>query len=78
MTTDLEVHYACDSNGDHTANMAACTESKIKKFDTLEDQLKFIAECTYVYDLDKALGNKVKSKVSANPVLDCIEDTCFE
>lgn len=74
MSQKLEVHYACDSNGDHTANMAECTDSNIKEFDAELDQQNFITECTYVYDLDKALGNKINSQFSANPVLDCIAE----
>lgn len=74
--TNLEVHYACDSKGDHTANMAECIDSNIKKFDTIKEKELFISECTYVYNLDIALG-AINSKSSANPVLDCLEESCI-
>lgn len=74
MSEKLEVHFACDSNGDHTANMAECTDSQIKKFDDKKLQQEFIIECTYVYDLDIALGNGVNSADIPNPILDCIDE----
>jgi hypothetical protein len=74
MTKKLEVHYACDSNGDHTVNMAECTESNIKEFTTVHEKETFISECTYVYELDKALGNVINSQNIPNPILDCLEE----
>lgn len=71
--TNLEVEYACNADGDHTAPMSECSESRVQTFDTDLQRQHFIAECTYVYNLDIALGNKINAG-TPNPVLDCLEE----
>jgi hypothetical protein len=75
--TDQEIVYACDADGDHTAPMADCTDSDVKSFDNEQEKNLFIVECTYVYNLDIALGNKVNVEGTPNPVLDCLEENCI-
>jgi len=66
------VEYACDCNGDHTAIMSECTESRIKDFDTENEAAIFAFECTYTYNLNDIVG--VDQPIFSNPVLDCIDD----
>ena len=66
-----QVEYACDSNGDHTALMADCTDSNVISFDNESEKLNFIAECTHVYNLNEALGNE-KRVPNPNPVINSI------
>lgn len=75
MLDTLEIEYACDAEGDHTANMAECLDTSIKKFASEEAMHAFIAECTYVYNLDIALGNKINAG-TPHPVLDTLEN-CY-
>jgi hypothetical protein len=70
---NLEIEYACDADGDHTALMANCTESRVATFDNELKKQEFITQCTYVYNLDIALGNKVNAD-TPNPILDSIAD----
>lgn len=70
---EIKVEYACDCNGDHTVNMADCTDSRVKEFDTQAEADLFAFECTYVYNLDELAGIEER-KVFDNPVLDCIDD----
>jgi len=73
---NLEVEYACNADGDHTAPMAECTDSNIKTFENELQQKEFIAQCTYVYNLDITLGNKINVG-TPNPVLDCLAESCI-
>ncbi len=68
----FKVEYACDGNGDHTADLAQCTESRIKEFDTEDEANLFSFECTYVYNLNELIG--VDAPVFSNPVLDCLDE----
>jgi len=73
---NLEVEFACDDAGDHTANMQDCTSSQIKSFTSEEEKNEFIMSCTYVYNLDAHVGIE-KSPYIPNPILDCIEEQIF-
>lgn len=69
------VEFACDENGNHRASMADCISSAKKTFNNEQEKLAFIAECTYVYNLDVALGNP-KNVHNPHPVLDDIAERC--
>lgn len=66
------VEYACDCNGDHTVDLAQCTESRIMEFDTELEANLFSFDCTYVYNLNEIVG--IDTNVFSNPVLDCIDE----
>lgn len=68
---DYPVEYACDEDDNHQADMADCTQSNIKTFETEEGALNFITHCTYVYNLDTVLGNSVDIDI-VNPILDSL------
>ena len=53
----IDINYACDPEGDHTASISTCVDSKTKSFDKndRESILKFIEECSYVHNLEEIL-----------------------
>jgi hypothetical protein len=73
MNNQIEIEYACDSEGDHTVATSECVTSKIKTFskDDVAGIDKFISEASYVYNLDKVLGavNRKLVPEAANQVL---------
>ncbi len=75
MAKEFTVEYACDENNDHTAPMASCTDSNTKEFDTEKEMSAFLLEATYVYNLADLLGGPTKEV--ANPILDCLEESCI-
>ena len=71
-----KVNYACDSDGDHTTPLTECTTSQEKEFKDVNTMLKFINECSYVYNLDDLLGKiKIpKKKVKLNTTINIKTD----
>jgi len=53
---EVTVEYACDFEGDYTAGIVNCTETKEKTFKCLEEALTFINKCTMVHNLDQILN----------------------
>lgn len=52
---NIEVEFACDGDGDHTAPIHECVDSRIRTFKGLKEALSFINKCSQVYNLDKIL-----------------------
>jgi len=56
MNKEFTVEYACDFEGDYTASIVNCTETKEKTFKCWETALNFINKCTMVHNLDQLLN----------------------
>tara|TARA_R110000796_G_scaffold43634_3_gene107152 strand:+ start:888 stop:1112 length:225 start_codon:yes stop_codon:yes gene_type:complete len=50
------VEYACDYEGDYTACITTCMETKERTFKCWETALTFINKCTMVHNLDELLN----------------------
>lgn len=63
----ISITFSCDANGDHTAPIASCVDNQTKDFniDQREEALKFIDECSYIFNTNEVLeilAHKQKNK----------------